>query len=506
MTTRITADASRSSQLLFVAAVTVTGSIPLFWLRGWWLLIYGTLLVVGLHLVLSRFIGAKFSSATPSTVIAMSSILFYSLGFIQLRLYPQSHTFVVGQYPVESIEWVLRVGILGAVALHGGAIIGEGWRPTYRQQRTRIESKRSGVDGTAAVCTAAVLSCLALGGLAATVAKFGSLRAASDAFAVHDRTVGVAAAAGVGNSAWSIFAVPAICACAVVFFTRATRRVLVVWAAFASAAIILLASITIMSARLTFVVGVLSVFAVRYWVNRRSIRVVEALTFCVAFLVLSLSVLKLRPGYAREPLALEVLKILDYAVANVAAGLNLRAQFVDFHVYTRERVGVLLLSGVPGLKPSAGEISESRLDVVVARTIGSSAQASSTGLPPSLPISMTMLFGVMGAFIALSCIGFTFGLFSNCLLSMGSSISGVYYGLIVAFAFNAFKGGDLVLDLVGEIRRWAYVGVIYLMCRIAIVIVAPQRVAKAQLEAEKHIGVTGLIGSRSSAMEELGRD
>ncbi|MDT0223430.1 hypothetical protein [Gordonia sp. AC31] len=457
-------DASRQASLRDVSGTTLVlvGLVCMCALAlasGIVLLTLAVALPLLVQMLGSRAARVPFGVIDVPTIVLFTYILFFPLGYLRLVLYPGSATFARGVYPTEVLDICLRFGAWFTIGMLVGAWIAVLRAGGYKGGTRNVPEASVAHIGWCAV----ILSILSVGGLALVVADFGSVNTAMEAYAPHDRTVGVAAASGRGSSAWAVFAVPAVAASSIYFFTatgsarhytRLLSGVVVV--------AILGAAVVIFSSRLVLILGLISVLGCRYWVRRQRATPFEVVGLLGFVVTVSILLLRLRPGYAEEPFLLRVMKILDYAVLNVSAGLQVRTPYVHIEIFNLERAWTIIRSLLPVGRPSAEDLSEARLDVVVAQTIGSSAQGATSGLPPSMPTALMMMagpvFGVVLAFL----LGFAGSMLTQALLRRDSVVAGLFFGLSLSFIFNAYKGGDVILDLVGEIRRFGYVGLIVL--------------------------------------------
>jgi hypothetical protein len=163
-----------------------------------------------------------------------------------------------------------------------------------------------------------------------------------------------------------------------------------------------------------------------------------------------------------------LLEVLSYAIFDVSVAGSYYADRLSDQLAPLSRVFVVLQSAVPRSGLNSQEISAARVDVIVVRAIGNSAQAESSGLPPSMPTFLYLAYGLTTALVVSLVLGLLSGWIFKSLLSRRSVLGGFFTGLFIAFLFNVYKGGDLALDFASELRRWVYLVALYFVVGLII--------------------------------------
>ncbi|MCZ4587521.1 hypothetical protein O4328_28195 [Rhodococcus opacus] len=414
---------------------------------------------LGGHILSTKLSHRRALWPTPSFIASVSYTIFFGSGYLEYLVTDRSINFYTGTVDLSD---ALHILIVTSVATSGfclGALIVCGSNVTV------VVS--SDADIAVMRVFSITLFFLAFAGAILTIVGFGSVTAAVNAFASHDRNTGIAAAGAVGSSLWGVFNLPAMISSACVIASgRATRleRLTAGW----QFAIVFLVSIVVYASRLTVILAYIGVCAVVFAYKGIGIRPRYGLLALVAFILCSAVILAQRGATESIFKFTRMLEVLSYAIFDVSVAGTFYADHLSDQLAPLSRVFVVLQSAVPRSGLNSREISASRVDVIVVRAIGNSAQAESSGLPPSMPTFLYLAYGLTAAVVVSGVLGVVSGLMFKFLLSRRSVLGGFFTGLFVAFLFNVYKGGDLALDLASESRRWLYLMVLYFLVDLAI--------------------------------------
>jgi hypothetical protein len=312
-----------------------------------------------------------------------------------------------------------------------------------------------------------ILFVLALAGAALTIVGFGSAVAAVNAFASHDRNTGIAVAGSVGSSLWGVFNLPAMISSACVIASSKATRIARLTAG-AQFATVFLVAIVVYASRLTVILAFIGICAVVYAYKGIGIRPRYGILALLAFVICSAVILAQRGATDSIFRFTRLLEVLSYAIFDVSVTGSYYADRLSDQLAPLSRVFVVLQSAVPRSGLNSQEISAARVDVIVVRAIGNSAQAESSGLPPSMPTFLYLAYGLTTALVVSLVLGLLSGWMFKSLLSRRSVLGGFFTGLFIAFLFNVYKGGDLALDFASELRRWVYLVALYFVVGLII--------------------------------------
>mgnify|MGYP005987137283 FL=1 len=396
---------------------------------------------------------------SPSLVVAAAYTVFFGAGLIKYWTDDRRLLFRILQIPAQEVAFVVgATAVITSFFVAGASSSRNHSAPVPRAHAFCTLKERPFIAMSFVLCA------LASAGAGMVVAGFGGLSVAADALGRHDRTTGISIAGTFGSSAWSIFAVPALISASVVAVAFKHRFVGYL-GIFAMVSISTIA-LYIFGSRLTLVLAFAGFAAVYYSLTGRvvSSRVVYA---AFAFLLVASSfVVSIRSDDDKFG-DLDLLGSLSYAVLDASMAANGHSDELQADFASASRAVTVLSTALPNSSSSALELSEARVDVLVVQKIGNEAQATSSGIPPSLPTFLLIMAGLPLASLLAFGLGLVQSTAANFLFSRRSLFSNLMLGLFTAFVLNSFKGGDLLLDVGSEIRRWVYMAIIYGACWLA---------------------------------------
>jgi uncharacterized membrane protein len=287
------------------------------------------------------------------------------------------------------------------------------------------------------------LFALALAGAGLAVREVGGWRAAVTLLTTHNKQELSPFASSIGLSLWTIFALPALVALGLVAL-GAERRARVRLVPGVELCLLGYLAVGLFGSRLVVTLGAIGIVGGHYRTRGKRLRLRDLAIGVGVLLALSSVVLSRRstPAYASGGVQ-QQLTILGYGAFDVTLGSWEHRDTLGPEFRSARRTVRLGSSLIPGFGRRMSALSADRVDVMTARTLGSAAQVNTTGLPPSLPAYLLVAFGPV-------------------LPSRDGAVASLFVGLWCAFVFNDFKDGDPVVNFVGEIKRWAYVGVVIL--------------------------------------------
>lgn len=399
-----------------------------------------------LALLIPRYAAAGW---TFGRIVALAFPAFFGFGFLNYILSGRRIAFgIAGPVSAQLVSTVLTNCSICAVALVVGDALGTVLSP--RNNPVKPASSSSAV----LLWTTEILFLLAAAGSVLSVEGYGSLSAASAALTVHDRNVGLLNSSNLGSALWGIFALPAVLGLVIVALrqTPRTLRVLVI----AQVTLVLTYAIVVAGSRLLVITAAAGVIVVFAKATSRQVPVLPLIVGVTLFVLVSSVVVSQRAS-SQNTAAPGLLETLSYSVFDVAVAATSDDQRLRDAIWSAARAGTAFSSALPGSGQRAETISASRLDVLFVQSVGTAAQAASSGLPPSLPVVLEVAGGPLVGAGAGLVLGVTAGLVTTRLRAMRSDIGVLLLALWGAFIFNVFKDGDLALDLGAELRRWVYV-------------------------------------------------
>lgn len=364
----------------------------------------------------------------------------------------------VGGAEADDLQ-LLRL-VTGLSILAGLFVAGMAWQ----EARLRPHEKPPR-DTTLALLGHATFALAAIG-LARIVWLADGVAAARAALSLHQRDVSLSLAGDFGSSLWSLCALPAMVLVAYeVWDTRVAWRRNI---ALAQLSVLLVSQVFIFGSRLNLVLAGIGILVLRHGLTGRSLTVRQAAAGGGAFAALSAVVLTQRAAAIGAGERAGIVEILGYSILDVSASLSLIRERVAEQIGDVDRYVPLLSSVIPTVGPNARELSEKRLDVIIARAIGTQHQAEGSGLPPSLPTALYIGYGTLTAVALMLALGLLVGWLETHLANRGSAAAVFALALLTIFVINVYKSGDIPLDLAGEARRWLYLIVGYLLCRFLV--------------------------------------
>jgi hypothetical protein len=439
--------------LVGVVALVIVGL-----LLGWHVAL--GLVLTSCPLVLAVFTRARTSSLaiTPGLYLAVAFTVFFGAGLLRWQLNGESIKFYqIGPVPYGPVLTVLFWLSLAAC----GLILGE------HLILSQVLSANSKNPSPAFIMFTYGICFLALFGAALLVMQLGGLSRAVEVLQPHDKTLLRAIPDSVGLTLWSIFALPAAIAAGSVALRPTSTRVRGV--VIVQALLICSTGVVLFGSRLTLTLVAVGVSAVAIGRLGRRLRLWHVVAGLGLLLVLTSYVYAGRgESTARDsesPIA-SGLDVISYSLFDVAVAAWLAQDELGPEYRSLDRAGAAASSVVPAFGSDRVDVEDARVDVMTVRAIGRLSHAHTTGLPPSLPAFMITGFGgPIGAILCLA-IGVVAGLGTKFLISSVSFYGSFMFGLWTAFVFNTFKDGDLIINLGTEVRRWAYVCVVYLSISI----------------------------------------
>jgi hypothetical protein len=309
------------------------------------------------------------------------------------------------------------------------------------------------------------LFAIALAGAGFAVRELGGWRAAVTLLTTHNKQELSAFGSSLGLSLWTIFALPALVALGLVAL-GAERRARVRLVSVVELCLLGYLGAGLFGSRLLVTLGAIGIVGGHYGTRGKRVRLRDIAVGVAVLLALSSAVLSTRSPTTYQSGSLQQqLRTLGYGIFDVTLGAWEHRDTLGPEFRGTGRTVRFGSSLVPGFGRRMSSLSADRVDVMTARALGSAAQVNTTGLPPSLPAYLLVAFGpVLPLLLALAG-GLASGAFWDLLRSHGGAVASLFVGLWCAFVFNDFKDGDLVVNLVGEIKRWAYVVVVIVVVR-----------------------------------------
>lgn len=386
-------------------------------------------------------------------IAAGGFFVFFLAGLVQYWLNGREIGFAIAG-PIDSA--VVRDTLVGCALIACMLILGDSLG------RTRIAkpANLSSVGSVNMLILSQVLWALACYGCYDVAKSLGGLAAAAAKLSVHDRNVGIENAGTLGMSLWATFALPAVTALLVVCFD-ATRRKRVRMLTATQAFVILGFGVTMFGSRLLLVLSLVALVFSFYRMRGRGPSFKSAISVLFLLMAVSTMVLGGRAEALNTAHDASILDSVGYSIFDVSVAAAESQEELRPKIGSPERALTVLSGAIPGSGARSAEISDSRIDVIVVKAIGTAAQANNSGLPPSLPTSLLLGFPLALAMLMALALGAALGLFTRWLASLESYLAVLLLGLWGSFLFNGFKGGDLPLDIGSEARRWFYIIILY---------------------------------------------
>lgn len=401
-----------------------------------------------IHFIMSKSRGMSPLRASPSFVVASTYFVFFGSGLISYWI--NDHT--IGLYLVAEVPGSEALSLIArTAAIASSIVVGE-----------RIFAKPPEADQSlpqrpaALPLLAQILAIVAAIGAIIQVLQFGGLQGAVNHFISHDRAAGQAVSGTIGATLWGVFALPASIALLLNLLWVEGRRNLGQLLVLGELVFLQGVSIVVFGGRLLLVSTLVAGLFQYTWLHRRGPRVVFLGAAALVLALLSASVLASRAASQKQLVRGNVFDWFGYSIFDVSIAAQAAHSRLEAAFSSMSRAYTAFSTVLPGSGGNGSAIQQSRLDVIVAQSIGTSAQAASSGLPPSLPTSIWLAHGVLVGVVLGLVIGASAAAIQRVLDNRRSYLIGVYIGLWGSFVFNAMKSGDLPLDAGSEISRWIY--------------------------------------------------
>lgn len=437
-------------------------------------------------LLLNLLRGHRSLTASPANILSVAYAIFFGAGYLEYVLNDRHIAFGVWG-GVSSLDALRVLGATSTITV--GLILGLSVWPM------RVDASGTGrtYRDSAVQVTRHLLFAVVAIGVLQTIVSGGGVANVASTLQLHDKTAN-ATVGGIGASLWSLFATPSLLLSGYAAASKgpvAGRVVgLLQFAALAAVAL------SIYGSRLTVVVALLAIFAARYATSGRALSVVALGAVLAAFLGVSFWVLSTRAdAQSNTQYSTNGLDILSYSIFDVSVAASLQGSDLGPILRSPQRLLTDLSTALPRLGESSDDVNDARLDVVMAQQLGNQAQAESSGLPPSLPTFLWLAYGIPLGFLIGFVLAAVAGGFATWLLRFNGQLSALAFGLYVAFLFSAFEGGDVPLVVGTELRRWIYLGVIWLL--IALVMRWASR-GKQNLREMSASPVAAMLSSQNS--------
>lgn len=410
---------------------------------------------------------------TFGMLAAVCFFLFFTAGLVQYWINGRSIGFAIAG-PVDSA--LVRDTLISCSIVTCMLILGD----RLGRGRQHIEQEPMPNVSTPILMLSQVLWALAVYGCLDVARSLGGIAAAAARLSLHDRNVSIETSGTLGMSLWATFALPSIVTLFLVALGNNRSKRLRVFAA-GQALIVVGFGMTMFGSRLLLVLSVVALAFSYFKVRGRTPSFKSAVAVVLLILATSALVLGGRAEALKTTHDASILDTIGYSIFDVSVASQGSVDELRPVLGSIERGLTVLSAALPGSGARAADISQARIDVLVVQAIGSMAQANNSGLPPSLPTSLVLGFALpIGMFLALI-VGTLLGLVTNWLSRLRKPLGVVLFGLWGAFLFNTFKGGDLLLDIGSEARRWVYILVIYLA-----IVAFTQRKELGSLETQKY--------------------
>lgn len=408
-------------------------------------------LPLAIHLLVRALQGQEPLRPSVGSVAAATYFLFFGSGLTQFLIERETLTFgVVGRVPLEQI----LPALFGTAMIATAIVVGSAF------VRTDTKVSRSDPPSISISLTGDALVLLALSGAGMTIASYGGVEAATSALLLHDRQTGLASAGEIGSSLWGVFALPAACvsgASMLGWNLSKARRAL----SATECLLVVGIAVGIFGSRLTMILTIVSLWFTYEKFFRRVVPVKYLAGVASIFVLASVLVLNTRAVVQNTTNQASFWDTLGYGIFDVTAASSLSRNSLSSEFADPSRALTALSTALPGSGARALEISDARLDVIVARAIGNTVHAETTGLPPSLFTAIWIPFGIIWGCLLAATVALVLSSVHRVLSKSSRNAAYLFIGLFGAFVFNTLKGGDLLLDLGSEISRWGYVLMIY---------------------------------------------
>ncbi|WP_157071406.1 hypothetical protein [Curtobacterium ammoniigenes] len=413
------------------------------------------------YIIVSQARGQQLVAPSPGMYFAVAYFVFFGSGLLSYWL-DGRHTqaFILAEVKNQDVLSVLGSSSVIVTAM----VIAE------RLAASAVKSQdRSGQEYPAARVLAQCLVVICLGSAVDVVSTLGGFHHAAAVFASHNRNAASLLAGSIGSSLWSIFSLPASSALTFLIVAHGRKRSgLTMMTLIAELALIQGISVAVFGSRLLLVSTIASAGFQYVWIKRRAPRVVVYAIAAIALGALSALILSARAASQNQLERGNIFDWFGYSIFDVSLALHSISARVGPAFASPSRAAAALSTLIPHAGSGGINIQSNRLDVISAQAIGNAAQAASSGLPPSLPTSLELAFGLGGAIICAIVVGLISGRLHSGLLSSESGLAGILIGFWGSFVFNGFKSGDLPLDGGSALRTCFYLVLLYWMCKLIV--------------------------------------
>ena len=310
-----------------------------------------------------------------------------------------------------------------------------------------------------------------LAGTVITSIELGGVVEAARVLSEHNKALTATIGNSTGLSVWQLTALPACVALSTVIVLSQQKG----WVRYfvcAELVSVLAAALLIYGSRLLVTLAAVGFGGVYYCVRGRMIRWTRVALAGLTITLLSIPLLADRTGQDNFSAIDDLASIIGYDVFNVSmASVDVQST-IGSELNAPERPLIIAQSIVPMIGTSARSLAPYRLDAIVANHIdgGNSRRGLLTGFPPSLPSALLLQYGVFLGVVIGGVLGYTSALALNILeFKARSSQSAVWifwYGLGAALLFNAFKDGDMLINLAGALKNIFVLLLMYVLISI----------------------------------------
>lgn len=414
-----------------------------------------TLLPLASHV---RWVGLRRAITEPSVVTII--VFFYLSVFPQRGLAITLNDFADVRFALTAADadlaWALLLASLGTTALV------EAFHFVETRGGTRAFEEPARRSGTrfGVVPLAILLGALTLLALVALLLENGGLAGAQSAFLSHSKSDALEARS-FALSLWSTAAVPAVwCA---TYAALAARKRTVRVSFMIVAVVIVLAMVIVFGSRLDALLALAGAWVVLHY-NRRTVPVWAVLASAALIVLISVPIVSQRDGGQVTGLSAyeKYSRIASYGVLDASLAVqespgDLRRKLTD-----RDRWLALPLYLVPSsLWPGKPSIDTVRMDVLVAQSIGTTNQQD-TGFPTSYVTELWLYGGWPAVLLASIGLGALLGALHRTLVGPHSTRAKpaalLWYCVVVLAGFSYYKDGDLLMTAVGSGRTAIYLG------------------------------------------------
>lgn len=409
-----------------------------------------------------RHVGPRRAVTEPSPILFIVAFYFFVFPLRGLVIATSGYTDVIfGHRAVTGAELakVLLLASMGTTALV------EGYYFTKEKNAGAASSDRRWIAPAApeqVVRLALILVALAGAGLGAVLLKYGGIAGAQAALLSH--TAGpLTSDTSLTDSAWQLFAQPAVWCAAYVAASRSTD--VRTRAVFGTVVLVLvIAMLLVYGSRLGALLGLTGAWIVFHYSGGR-VPIRAVLAGGILFGVVSVIVVGSRsstpaPGISRVEHYSRIAGygMLDVSLAIVQDPTTLHEEitranrWLDFPGYL-----------VPSfLWPGRPNLNAQRLDIFVARAIGG-PNDKNTGFPPSYLMEDWLLGGWWLVLVLSPLGGLGLGWVDRKLVGDGAKLTPgklLAYTFVATQAFNYYKDGDLLTSAIGDVRLGVYLSLL----------------------------------------------